>query len=87
MHTICSWDHTHYIKDASLRRCYGVKKKVIECDWEYLQTLRTVQAPHEPMPRLVDVLEYLRQPGREHIWVMLDTKVEILSHACPGSSS
>ncbi|KAJ6095146.1 hypothetical protein N7467_002659 [Penicillium canescens] len=61
--------------DASLRRCYGVKKKVIACDWEYLQTLRTVQAPHEPMPRLVDVLEYLRQPGREHIWVMLDIKL------------
>lgn len=27
------------------------------------------------MPRLVDVLEYLRQPGREHIWVLLDIKV------------
>lgn len=27
------------------------------------------------MPRLVDVLECLRQPGREHIWVLLDIKV------------
>ncbi|KAJ5769761.1 uncharacterized protein N7511_001812 [Penicillium nucicola] len=61
--------------DASLKRCFGVKKKVAECDWEYLNTLRTVQAPHEPMPRLVDVLEYLRQAGREHIWVMLDIKL------------
>ncbi|KAJ5657068.1 hypothetical protein N7507_009018 [Penicillium longicatenatum] len=61
--------------DASLQRCYGVKKKVTECDWDYLQTLRTVEAPHEPMPRLVDVLEYLRQPGREHIWVLLDIKL------------
>jgi hypothetical protein len=33
------------------------------------------------------VLEYLRQPGREHIWVMLDIKVEIPSHACHRSSS
>ncbi|KGO76298.1 Glycerophosphoryl diester phosphodiesterase [Penicillium italicum] len=37
--------------DASLMRCYGIKKKVIDCDWEYLKTLRTLQAPHEPMPR------------------------------------
>lgn len=29
------------------------------------------------MPRLVDVLEYLRQPGREHIWALLDIKVGI----------
>lgn len=27
------------------------------------------------MPRLVDVLEFLRQPGREHIWILLDIKV------------
>lgn len=56
-------------------RCYGIKKKVIDCDWEYLQTLRTLQAPHEPMPRLVDVLEYLSQPGRENLWILLDIKV------------
>ncbi|KGO38145.1 Glycerophosphoryl diester phosphodiesterase [Penicillium expansum] len=61
--------------DASLMRCYGIKKKVIDCDWEYLQTLRTLQAPHEPMPRLVDVLEYLSQPGRENLWILLDIKL------------
>lgn len=56
-------------------RCYGIKKKVADCDWEYLRTLRTLQAPHEPMPRLVDVLEYLRQPGRDNLWIVLDIKV------------
>ncbi|KAI3174374.1 hypothetical protein DTO046C5_2806 [Penicillium roqueforti] len=61
--------------DASLMRCYGIKKKVSECDWEYLKTLRTIQAPHEPMPRLADVLEYLRQPGRENFWMLLDIKL------------
>ncbi|KAJ5143442.1 uncharacterized protein N7515_002229 [Penicillium bovifimosum] len=60
--------------DPSLLRCFGVKKKVKDCDWEYLKTLRTLKAPHEPMPRLVDVLEYLRQPGREHLWILLDIK-------------
>ncbi|KAJ5654707.1 hypothetical protein N7490_001710 [Penicillium lividum] len=61
--------------DLMLRRCFGIKKKVSECDWSYLKTLRTLEAPHEPMPRLVDVLEYLRQPGREHIWMLLDIKL------------
>ncbi|KAJ5718855.1 uncharacterized protein N7483_009937 [Penicillium malachiteum] len=62
--------------DKTLQRCYGLKKKVIDCDWEELKTLRTLMAPHVPMPRLVDVLEYLRQPGREHIWVLLDIKLD-----------
>ncbi|KAJ5086162.1 hypothetical protein N7532_010933, partial [Penicillium argentinense] len=62
--------------DPTLKRCFGVNKKVVDCDWEYLQSLRTLMAPHEPMPRLVDVLEYLRQPGREHIWVLLDIKLD-----------
>ncbi|CAG8890302.1 unnamed protein product [Penicillium egyptiacum] len=61
--------------DATLMRCFGIKKKVCDCDWEYLKTLRTLQAPHEPMPRLVDVLEYLRQPGRENFWILLDIKL------------
>ncbi|KAJ5787901.1 hypothetical protein N7457_002891 [Penicillium paradoxum] len=64
--------------DPSLLRCFGVKKKVANCDWEYLKTLRTLKAPHEPMPRLVEVLEYLRQPGREHLWILLDIKVRPL---------
>lgn len=27
------------------------------------------------MPRLIDLLEYLAQPGLEEIWVLLDIKV------------
>ncbi|KAF3401602.1 hypothetical protein F1880_010011 [Penicillium rolfsii] len=61
--------------DPTLQRCYGIKKKIGDCDWEYLKTLRTIQAPHEPMPRLVDILELLRQPEHEHIWALLDIKV------------
>ncbi|KAL2793695.1 PLC-like phosphodiesterase [Aspergillus keveii] len=61
--------------DPSLKRCYGVKKKISECDWEYLSTLRTLQAPHDPMPRLLDILEYLREPGRESLWALLDIKL------------
>ncbi|KAJ5179096.1 hypothetical protein N7492_002306 [Penicillium capsulatum] len=60
--------------DESLQRCFGIKKKITECDWAYLKTLRTVQAPNDPIPRLADVLEYLRHPGREHVWVLLDIK-------------
>ncbi|KAJ5807938.1 hypothetical protein N7474_009207 [Penicillium riverlandense] len=62
--------------DGTLERCFGIKKKIIDCDWSYIQTLRTLKAPHEPMPRLADVLEYLVQPGREQIWAMLDIKLD-----------
>jgi hypothetical protein len=50
-------------------------EKVLDCDYEFISKLRTLKAPHEPMPRLVDLLEYLAQPGLEDIWVMLDIKV------------
>ncbi|KAF9637815.1 Glycerophosphoryl diester phosphodiesterase [Lasiodiplodia theobromae] len=60
--------------DASLERCFGKKKKVIDCDWEYLSTLRTLAEPHEPLPRLSDLLEYMAEPGNEHVWVLLDIK-------------
>jgi hypothetical protein len=29
------------------------------------------------MPRLLDLLEYLAQPGLEDIWVLLDIKVRL----------
>jgi len=55
----------------------------MDCDWSYLSTLRTLRAPHESMPRLVDLLEYLAQPGLEDIWVLLDIKVSgRYSHVC-----
>jgi hypothetical protein len=73
-------DVTH--QDGSLQRCFGEKTKVADCDWSYLSGLRTIKAPHEPMPRLVDLLEYLAQPGREQIWVLLDIKVRPLTPPC-----
>ncbi|KAK2753476.1 hypothetical protein FQN54_007866 [Arachnomyces sp. PD_36] len=62
--------------DPSLKRCYGEKTRIIEHDWEYLSTLRTVKAPHEPMPRLTDLLRYMSEPEQEDIWVLLDIKVD-----------
>jgi hypothetical protein len=52
-----------------------VNKKIIDCDWKYLSTLRTAQAPHEPMPTLVDLLTYLALPEQSGIWLILDIKV------------
>lgn len=62
--------------DPDLKRCFGVRKKIIDCDWDDLSQLRTLQEPHEPMPRLIDLLDYLAQPDLEHIWVLLDIKVD-----------
>ena len=63
-------------KDASLKRCYGEDKLVANCDWDYLSTIRTLAAPHEPMPRLVDLLSFLAQPECKDIWVLLDIKMD-----------
>ncbi|RVX68045.1 hypothetical protein B0A52_08456 [Exophiala mesophila] len=62
--------------DGDLKRCFGQKQKIIDCDWQYLSSLRTLREPHEPMPRLVDLLQYLAQPGLEHIWLLLDIKID-----------
>ncbi|KAF2087252.1 PLC-like phosphodiesterase, partial [Saccharata proteae CBS 121410] len=62
--------------DPTLNRCFGKPDKLIDCDWSYLSTLRTVDEPHERMPRLADLLEYLTQPGHEHVWVLLDIKID-----------
>jgi glycerophosphoryl diester phosphodiesterase len=62
--------------DATLKRCFGEDKKIIDLDWQYLSKLRTLKEPHEPMPRLKDLLEYLTLPGLEDIWVLLDIKVD-----------
>jgi hypothetical protein len=58
-----------------LKRCYGREEKIIDCDWSFLETLRTTREPYEPMPRLKDLLEYLATPGLEDIWLLLDIKV------------
>lgn len=60
--------------DGTLKRCFGIDAKIADCDWSYLSTLRTLREPHEPMPRLVDLLEYLAQPETERVWLLLDIK-------------
>ncbi|KAF7542637.1 hypothetical protein G7Z17_g11398 [Cylindrodendrum hubeiense] len=62
--------------DPSLKRCYGVDKKIASCDWEFLKTLQTVREPKEPLPRFKDLLEWLATPGLEKIWVVLDIKID-----------
>ncbi|KAH7356898.1 putative glycerophosphoryl diester phosphodiesterase [Rhexocercosporidium sp. MPI-PUGE-AT-0058] len=62
--------------DATLKRCFGLDEKIANCDWSYLQTLRTTRKPHQPIPRLVDLLKYLTKPGLEDIWVLLDIKLD-----------
>ncbi|KAK8067215.1 hypothetical protein PG997_013962, partial [Apiospora hydei] len=47
-----------------------------ECDWEVLKALRTLKEPSQPMPRLVDLLEYLGQPQQQDIWLLLDIKTD-----------
>ncbi len=70
-----TWYETDPYQDASLERCFGKKDKIIDCTWDYLETIRTLKAPAQPMPRLKDLLEYLTTPGLEHIWLILDIKV------------
>ncbi|PGG96683.1 hypothetical protein GX51_07723 [Blastomyces parvus] len=61
--------------DASLQRCFGINKRIIDCDWQYLSTLRTIREPFEPMPRLVDLLRYVSSaPERKHVHLLLDIK-------------
>ncbi|KAI5923072.1 PLC-like phosphodiesterase [Camillea tinctor] len=61
--------------DADLGRCYGLPGvKLKDRDWKDLRDLRTTQEPHEPMPRLRDLLEWLDGEGRGGMWVMLDIK-------------
>ncbi|RYP07714.1 hypothetical protein DL764_002333 [Monosporascus ibericus] len=60
--------------DASLKRTFGEDSKVRDHDWSYLSQLRTLRKPHQPMARLVDLLEYLNEPGLEQIWAMFDIK-------------
>ena len=69
--------------DPTLKRCFGLKEKIIDCEWGYLSTLKTVQEPRSHMPRLLDLLLWLSDDGcgegewerREKVWVLLDIKV------------
>ena len=49
------------------------------CEWDYISSLKTLQEPHEAMPRLKDLLEYLASSGLEDIWLLLDIKVAFAS--------
>ncbi|KAI1270915.1 PLC-like phosphodiesterase [Xylaria sp. FL0933] len=60
--------------DQTLLRCYGNKAKVCDLDWSEISRLKTLREPRQPMPRLIDLLEYLEQPGLEDIRLMLDIK-------------
>ncbi|RMD44654.1 hypothetical protein DV735_g466, partial [Chaetothyriales sp. CBS 134920] len=62
--------------DADLKRCFGQKEKLIDSDWAHLSTMRTLQAPHEPLPRLSELLTYVAQPELDAIWLMLDIKTD-----------
>lgn len=62
--------------DATLKRCFGRDEKIIDCTWDYISELRTLAAPHEPMPRLKDLLEFLASPGLEDVWLLLDIKLD-----------
>lgn len=63
------------VQDATLRRCFGKDEKIIDCTWDYISQQRTLRAPHEPMPRLRELLEFLASPGLENLWLLLDIKV------------
>ena len=62
--------------DATLKRCYGREEKIKDCTWDEIKNLRTLKEPHEPMPKLQDLLQYLAQPGLEEIWLLLDIKLD-----------
>ena len=63
------------VQDATLKRCFGKDEKILDCTWEYISRQQTLAAPHEPMPRLIDLLEFLASPGLENVWLLLDIKV------------
>ncbi|KAM3555855.1 hypothetical protein MY1884_005377 [Beauveria asiatica] len=63
--------------DASLKRCFGVAKRIADCDWEYISTLRSVRRPHVGMPRLSDVLRLLaEEESMQKTWCVLDIKID-----------
>jgi phosphatidylglycerol phospholipase C len=61
--------------DPTLKRCFGLPDKIADCEWSFIETLRTTKDPNVPMARLTDLLAFLSEPGREHVWVLLDIKV------------
>ncbi|KAF2774161.1 PLC-like phosphodiesterase [Teratosphaeria nubilosa] len=62
--------------DATLKRCFGRPDKIKDKTWDEIKDLTTTSEPHEPMPRLLDLLAYLSEPGLEDIWILLDIKLD-----------
>ncbi|KAK3325881.1 PLC-like phosphodiesterase [Apodospora peruviana] len=62
--------------DATLRRCFGEDKKLADCDWEYLSTLKTTREPQQPIARLFELLQYVGLPENVSIWLLLDIKLD-----------
>lgn len=58
-----------------MKRCFGRDERIRDCDWKHLSEQRTIREPHEPMPRLKELLAYMTTPGLEHIWLLVDIKV------------
>lgn len=61
--------------DRTLKRCFGIDEHIRACSWSYLSTIRTLRKPHEPMPRLIDLLHFLARPENAHVWLNLDLKL------------
>lgn len=62
--------------DPDLKRCFGRTERIIECDWSFISQLQTTRAPHQSMPRLRDLLEYIAQPSLQDVWILLDIKLD-----------
>ena len=77
--------HPGDIQDATMKRCFGKDDKIIDCTWEYLSKQRTLREPHEPMPTLRELLEYMVNPGLEKTWLLLDIKVRCKTSERPRS--
>lgn len=62
--------------DSNLKRCFGREEKIIDCDWQFLSSLRTLKKPSSSMPQLRDLLEYIAQPEHKNVWILLDIKLD-----------
>ncbi|QIW96015.1 hypothetical protein AMS68_001533 [Peltaster fructicola] len=62
--------------DPTMKRCFGRPEKIVDCTWEELRDVKTIRKPHVPMPRLLDLLDLLSEPGHEEVWCLLDIKMD-----------
>lgn len=62
--------------DATMKRCFGVNRKIKDMTWDEVKHIQTLKEPHQTMPALKNLFEYLAQPGMEEIWLLLDIKLD-----------